>query len=66
MAIEIVDFPIKNGDYPLHSIAMSVHQRVYQRKADEHGDKPDKPNWSCVIHARLKNPRTIFGHTNKG
>ena len=26
---------------------------VYQQKTDEHGDKPDKPNWSCVIHARF-------------
>ena len=28
MAIEIVDFPIKNGDFPWFSIAMLVHQRV--------------------------------------
>jgi hypothetical protein len=28
MAIEIVSFPIKNGDFPIFSIAMLVYQRV--------------------------------------
>ena len=35
---------------------------VYQRKTDEHGDKLDKPNWSCVIHARFSSTDHFWAH----
>jgi hypothetical protein len=56
MAIEIVDLPIKNGDFPWFSIAMLVYQRVvYLRVAEAIylSSSTDHPLWQMEVLRRL-------------